>query len=321
MTKKILVTGAAGFIGSHISQKLLENGYSVVGVDILEKNPRHKNFPFHHINILDRKKLDAAIKEKQCSHIIHCAGKTGVRESMRNPLEYYETNAVGTLNLLESVRMHNPDTKLIIFSSSSVYGLQKTVPFSEDMLPNPQSPYGYSKHIMELCAKQYAHIYNLPIIVVRPFSVYGAWGRANMAPHRMIRAAEKGIPFVRYGNNKNNRRDWTYIDDCVGAILQIVKRHDFSRFEIVNIGNGNPVGIEDWIRIMQNYIQQYFKKKILIIKKPANREEMPITHADTKKAKKLIEYNPTTNIEKGLEKVFQHYFQQRDTYKKIWENR
>lgn len=332
--KKILVTGAAGFIGSHICENLLKNGCFVTGIDIVQTNlqssckqfnlsflTKYKHFSFYSISILDRKQLDAEIQEKKYSYIIHCAGKTGVRESLHDPSTYYETNVLGTMYLLDAVRRCNSQAKFIIFSSSSVCGLQKTIPFSETVIPNPQSPYGYSKYCMELVVRQYCEQYGLPAVVVRPFSVYGPRGRMNMAPFLMMRAAEKGEAFTQYGNNENNQRDWTYIDDCVSAVLAIIERRDFKRFEIFNIGNGKPTGIEDWVNIMQNYIEYFFQKRVRIIKKPRNAEEMPITYADIAKAKKMLKYSQKTNIKDGLEKVFQHYMQCRDMYKKIWESR
>lgn len=325
---KILVTGAAGFIGSNISERLLKEGYGVIGVDINNNNlakfnlsfsDRFKKFKYKKINILDKKAVFSLIEEIKPDFLIHCAAKAGVRKSLKNPLIYAETNIIGTQNLLEGLRLYSQKTKSIILSSSSVYGLQEKNYFSEDMIPNPQSVYGVSKYTMELIAKQYYDFYKLPLIIVRPFSVFGPRGRLDMAPFLILKAAEKNETFIKFGNNKNNKRDWTFIDNFVNGILLMIKKKDFVEFEIINLGNGKPIGIDDFISIEKEFIKKYVGKKIKIKKGIRKKEELPLTSANLNKAISMFKYKPEINFEQGMIKFFEYYIKYRKFYIKLYE--
>lgn len=327
--KKILVTGVAGFIGSHICQKLLEHGFNIIGIDSLDDyySPSlkefnlsflksYKGFGFLEEDILNKDKIFALLKTEKIGFLIHCAAQAGARASFKQPLAYTVTNVLGTQTLLEAIRLYRPEIKSILLSSSSVYGIQEKVPFSEEMMLNPQSPYGVSKYIMELMAKQYYDFYKLPLVILRPFSVYGPRGRLDMAPFLIIKSAERDEIFVKYGTNKDNKRDWTYIDDLVDGVLKIIHLFDFSSFEIFNFGNSKPIGIDDFISLGRRMVGQYLKKDLKIVEKPRGKEELPITFADIGKAKRVLGYNPKTDLEKGLEKFFKFYAKHRSIYKK-----
>jgi nucleoside-diphosphate-sugar epimerase len=326
MGKKILITGVAGFIGSHIAEKLLKKGYAVDGLDDLNDyySPKIKEFnlsflqkydlfKFKHLDILSQKEIYEIIEKGKYDYLVHCAARAGVRASVADPLIYSKTNIIGTQILLEGLRLYSPDTKSILLSSSSVYGIQKKSPFSEEMMPNPTSPYGASKYSMELMAKQYSSFFDLSLVIVRPFSIYGPRGRVDMAPFLMVNSAENGRPFIKYGTNEDNKRDWTYIDDFVDGILKIIN-HGFRGYELVNLGNNDPIGIDDFVDHSRKMIREYLKKDLSVIEKPRSKEELPITFADINKAKKLFGYAPQTDFEKGFELFIKYYLDNKDKY-------
>lgn len=314
--KKILVTGSLGFIGYHISESLLKKGFKVVGIDnfsgfyqeldyhhrlkILNK---YRQFLLHKISICEEEKINLIVKKYRFDFCIHCAAKTGIIHSLREPLLYYQTNTEGSAVLLDALRRYNPKTKSILLSSSSVYGIQKQIPLNEKLIPRPISPYGDSKYLMELLAKKYSDIYNLPIIIVRPFSIYGPGGRRDMAPYLLLQAAKNKIPFIQYGNDQNNKRDWTYIDDFVWGIVSIITKHSFKSYEIYNLGNDRPLGIDSFIATASRLIYGYFNRNITILKRRRRKFEMSITHASIDKAKKEFGYCPITQFDEGYEKT------------------
>lgn len=329
MTKnKILITGVAGFIGSHLAERLIQNKYRITGIDNLSNIypdslykynlsllTKYNNFCFSKLDILDRKVIDSLIKKVKPNFIVHCAAKTGIRESLLNPLSYTNTNIIGTQTILEAIRLYSPETKTIILSSSSVYGIQDKLPLTESMSPNPISPYGFSKYAMELLAQQYYNLFNLKIVIVRPFSIYGPRGRINMAPFIAIKSAETGLPFVKFGYNDDNKRDWTYIDDFTDGILKIINKNLFQSYEIFNLGNSKPIGIDDFVRLIKKMTKLYLNKKFQVIEKPRPKSDISITFAHINKAKKLFNYSPKINLAEGLKKLFEDYRKNRQIYK------
>lgn len=330
---KILVTGAIGFIGTHLSKELIDQGHEVIGIDIIEGNDFHPlrkfnfsfipdtdNFKFFDLNILNQELLEKVIKQEQPDYIIHTAAKAGVRTSIKYPLLYTKTNVLGSQNILDAVRKYSPETKLILFSTSSVYGIQDNAPFEETMEPNPLSPYSITKYIMERIARQYNRFYHLPIIIVRPFSIYGPLGRLDMAPFLIIKAAEMGNTFTQFGHSEDNKRDWTYVKDFVQGIMGIVKKHDFKKFDIVNLGNNTPVGIDEFVNTMKDLCKKYLDKDLNVEYGERGKEELPLTYAKIQKAKKLFEYNPKTDFEKGMEELFRFYKKNRKLYLKHFKD-
>lgn len=324
MKRKILITGAAGFIGFHLSERFLSKDFYVIGIDNLSGHypksvyqdtlnllEKHKKFYFQNINVLNEKEMFLLINKQKPDFLIHSAAKTGVQKSITNPLIYTKTNILGTQILLEALRLYSPKTKTILLSSSSVYGKQDNLPLTEKMTPHPISPYGFSKYCMELIAKQYHNLYKIPIVIIRPFSIYGPSGRLDMAPFLVIEAAENEKPFIKYGNNENNQRDWTYIDDFVDEITKIVENYPFRSFEIFNFGNGRPVGVDQFVSITKRLIKKYLNKNLKIIQKTMRDFEMRSNYASIKKAKKVLKYIPKIDFKEGFERFLQYYVQNR----------
>lgn len=310
--KRILITGAAGFIGSHLAESLMKKGFKVFGIDNfsgaydkkyysnnLNILNSYKFFILHKVNLLNQRATNSILKKNNFDFIIHCAAKTNVRESTKNPQEYIRNNVLGTQILLEAIKQYSPQSKIIIFSSSSVYGKQNKVPFSENMIPNPISPYGLSKYLMEQIVKYYSDNYNLKIVVLRPFSIYGPRGRQDMLPSILLNCIKNNLPFTQYGNDKNNKRDWTHIDDLVYILTKIINKYNFKTFEIFNIGRSKPVGIESFIEIFN----ELSKSKIKIIKKTFINIEMPIVYSDISKAKKILDFKPENQINEFIRKI------------------
>ena len=328
---KLILTGAAGFIGSHIGEALLKDGFDVVGIDnlnnyyslslkrrnlsFLEKNT---HFSFVKGDIVNSNFITHLLKKEKPDYLIHCAARAGVRASLDNPLLYVRVNTLGTTNILEGLRLYSPKTKTILLSSSSIYGIQSITPFEESMVPNPLSPYGASKYAMETIANQYFQFYQLPLVIVRPFSIYGPRGRIDMAPFLVIRAAEAGQVFIQYGSNENNRRDWTYIDDFVAGIMKLLKNYSFKEFQIFNLGNSQPIGIDNFINLSRQLIKEYLDEDLKISHQPRGKVELPITYANIKKARTAFGYHPKTSLAEGLEKLYQYYRANRGLYLKVF---
>lgn len=298
-----MITGDAGFIGSHLTHKLLSLGYRVAGVDNFndyynpkikikniaefKKNPRFKQYQ---LDILDEKLKQIFVKTKP-EIIIHLAARAGVRPSLKNPKLYYQVNMIGTKKLLELAKKHH--VKQFIFaSSSSVYGNQEKIPFSEsDKLKKPVSPYAETKLKGEaLCQK-----YNFPTTVLRFFTVYGPNGRPDMAPYLFTQAILEGKTITRYGDG-STKRDYTYIDDIINGVVAAINHP--RPFEIINLGNNYPVSLNNFIRLLEKIIG----KKAIIQEKPRHPADVPQTFADIKKAKKLLNWQPETNLKTGLTK-------------------
>lgn len=304
--RKILVTGNAGFIGSNLTKKLLALGYQVIGIDnfndyynpkIKEKNiAEYKtNFKQYRLDILDKDKLELVFDKEKPQIIIHLAARAGVRPSLSNPKLYFQVNVTGTKNLLDLAKKYS--VKQFIFaSSSSVYGNQKKIPFSEsDKLGKPVSPYAETKLKGEELCRQFNLETKIPTTCLRFFTVYGPSGRPDMAPYLFTQAILNHQPITRYGDG-STQRDYTYIDDIVNGIIAATLRP--LKYEIINLGNNQPVELNRFIKTLE----EITREKARIIEKPRHPADVPRTYADITKAKKLLNWQPTTDLTTGLTK-------------------
>jgi len=317
---KILVTGAAGFIGFHLSQKLLEKKVKVVGVDNLNRyySPklkksrleilkRYPHFSFYKIDISSYSQFKKVFEENKFDKICHLAAQAGVRYSLENPFVYEKSNMVGFLNLLELMRQFKIKN-LVFASSSSVYGGIKKIPFKETMPINqPISLYAATKAANELYAYAYHHLFGINAVGLRLFTVYGPWGRPDMATFLFTEAILKGKP-IKVFNYGKMKRDFTYIDDIVEAITSALEKVEKLGYEIINLGCSRPVLLLDFIKILEKKLGKKAKKEFL----PLQPGDVLATYADISKAKKLLDYQPKVKIEEGLEKFANWY---RDYYK------
>ncbi len=307
-----LVTGAAGFIGSKVAEKLIEAGHSVVGIDNLNdyydvrlKEYRLKqlqslaSFEFEAIDIEDFSALDALFQAHEFKAVYNLAARAGVRYSMENPFVYLNTNANGLLNLLECMR-HYAVGKILLASTSSLYAGQ-AIPFSEDLPVNkPISPYAASKKAAEVMAYTYHHLYQIDVTILRYFTVYGPCSRPDMAIFRFIKWIDEGTPITLYGDGSQSR-DFTYVDDiATGTILG----ERPLGYEIINLGGGqHPVTINEIIGILERLLN----KRAKIDYQPFNKADMVETGADIRKAAKLLQWTPRVSVESGLERTVQWY--------------
>jgi UDP-glucuronate 4-epimerase len=310
---KILVTGCAGFIGSHVSEALLERGDSVVGVDELndyydvsfkEDNlavlKAYPEFKFYKQDIRNYDSLKILFEEEQPEKVVHLAARAGVRPSIQQPLLYEEVNVKGTLNLLDLAKDYH--VKSFVFaSSSSVYGNQKKIPFSEtDNVDNPISPYAATKKAGELLCHNYHHLYGLKISCLRFFTVYGPRGRPDMAPYKFTKNIIEGKPILKYGDG-TTKRDYTYIIDIVKGVIAATDAE--LDYEIINLGNNKPVELNEFIKV----IEDVAGKKAIIEQLPMQPGDVDITYADISKAQKLLGYKPDTTIKQGMKEFFDWY--------------
>lgn len=308
--KSILVTGAAGFIGSNVCKCLLNIGHNVIGVDNFDTfyDPKLKrtningllklsNFKINEGDIRDESFINEIFESNSIDVVIHLAARAGVRPSIEQPGLYYDVNVNGTLRLLESMRKHNVKNMLFA-SSSSVYGNNKKTPFSEtDNVDNPISPYAATKKAGELLCYTYHHLYNFNIFCLRFFTVYGRNQRPEMAIQQFGRLIKEGKPITMYGDG-SSRRDYTYIDDIVDGI--IASMDNLKGYEILNLGNSDTIALEPLIQL----IGKTLGKDVIINRQPMQPGDVDITYADVTKAGKLIGYKPKHSIELGLEKMF-----------------
>ncbi len=310
---KILITGGAGFIGSHLIDRLLERNEEIVCIDnfddfytpeIKRENVKphlkKKNFQLIEGDIREKEDLSKIFKANKIKKVIHLAARPGVRASLKNPLLYVEVNVKGTLNLLELSKDYNVE-QFIFGSSSSVYGVNSKLPFEEGDKTNAQiSPYAVSKKTGELLCYTYSHLYSLPIIVLRFFTVYGPRQRPEMAIHKFtsLMAQDKEIPV--FGNG-NSQRDYTYIADIIEGIIKALEKK--ISYEIFNLGSAHPIELKYLISLLEKNLD----KKARIKKLPLPLGDVPITYADINKSKKLLGYNPQINVEEGIEKFVDWY--------------
>ncbi|MBU1198804.1 MAG: GDP-mannose 4,6-dehydratase [Nanoarchaeota archaeon] len=310
---KILVTGCAGFIGSHVSEALLKRGDSIVGIDNindyysiqqkennLEILKEQKDFVFHKEDIRNYSGLKEIFEKEKPDKVIHLAARAGVRPSIEQPLLYEEVNVKGTFNLLDLAKDYK--VKNFVFaSSSSVYGNQKKIPFSEtDDVNNPISPYAATKKTGELICHTYHHLYNINVTCLRFFTVYGPRGRPDMAPYMFTESILKGEPITRFGDG-TTKRDYTYVSDIVQGVIAANDKE--LEYEIINLGNNQPVMLNDFIQVIENATG----KKAVIKEMPMQPGDVDITYADITKANKLLGYKPTTSIEAGMKKFVEWY--------------
>jgi UDP-glucuronate 4-epimerase len=319
----ILVTGAAGFIGSHLCERLLENNLQVAGIDnfdpfydpeIKKKNLRnfnnHPKFHFHEISITDIAALEKVFSEHQFSHIIHLAAKAGVRPSIEQPFAYKTTNIDGTMNLLELTRQHRIN-RFIFASSSSVYGNNKKIPFSEnDPVDNPISPYAATKKAGELICYTYHHLYKINIFCLRFFTVYGPRQRPEMAIHKFTRQIDAGEPVDLYGFGQP-KRDYTYIEDILQGVVSAIEKVD--GYEIFNLGESKTISTSDLIDI----IEEKIGKKAIRNQVGMQPGDVNVTFADINKAQKLLNYKPKTSIDEGVSKFAEWYLARNRILKEV----
>ena len=309
----MLVTGGAGFIGSHVCDALLKKGYVVVCLDNfndyylperkrknIEHNLKNKAFFLEEKDITQFKKLKEVFKKHKINTVIHLAARAGVRASLKNPFIYEKVNVKGTLNLLELSRQFNIKT-FVFGSSSSIYGLNKKTPFSEDDKTDSLiSPYAATKKAGEMLCHAYSKVHGLNVTCLRFFTVYGPRGRPDMAPYLFTKRINQGKPIIRYGDG-TSKRDYTYIKDVIQGVLSASKK-PYS-FEIFNISNSKTIELNKFISVIENLLG----KKARIIQKQMPKEDVPITYADISKAKKFLNYNPKTNIEQGMNEFVEWY--------------
>lgn len=308
VTQKILVTGCAGFIGSHTCEYLLKCGHQVLGIDNLndyydverkmqnlEMLKKYENFTFRKEDICDTNSISEWKPDKIC----HLASMAGVRYSIEHPKLYVKVNIEGFIHILEESRK-NKVQQIVYASSSSVYGLNKKVPFSEDdPIATPNSPYASSKMAMELFAKTYHQLYNLNLIGLRFFTVYGPRGRPDMAPYKFLKAIKEGTTFQKYGDGTSSR-DYTYVDDIVSGVVASLDNEKEVKCEVYNLGNSSPVSLNEFIALCEK-----------VVGKQANYEQIgnqlgdvPHTYADISKAKRDLGYDPKVGLDEGLSLMY-----------------
>ena len=331
MSKAILVTGAAGFIGFHLATKLVGQGYNVLGIDNLNdyydvnlKHSRlallnaHPNFTFRQIELSDKLNLDKLFAEFKFPYVVNLAAQAGVRYSITNPYAYLNSNLTGFLNILEACR-HNKVQHLVYASSSSVYGANKNMPFSvQQNVDHPLSLYAATKKSNELMAHTYSSLYNLPTTGLRFFTVYGPWGRPDMALFLFTKAILEGKPIDVYNNGKM-KRDFTYVDDIVEAIARLVPKitkpnsdwngnqpdpaTSFAPYRIFNIGNNKPVELLRFVEV----IEENLGKKAIKNFMPLQDGDVPETFADVDDLMREVDFKPATPIEVGVKNFVEWY--------------
>ncbi|MBI2575334.1 GDP-mannose 4,6-dehydratase [Candidatus Woesearchaeota archaeon] len=313
----VLVTGGAGFIGSHVADKLLERGDKVSCVDNfndyyepemkkrnIKQAQQNRNFTLYREDILNLKQMEDIFGKAKPEAVIHLAARVGVRPSLKEPLLYEEVNVKGTLHILELCRKHGI-RKIVFASSSSVYGANKKVPFSEDdRTDRPISPYGATKKAGELLCHSYNSLYRMDISCLRFFTVYGERGRPDMAPYKFTKLISEGKEIDVSGDGRT-KRDYTYVADIVQGVTAALDRE--LGYEIINLGNSNTVELQYLIGL----IEKELGKKARIKEMPMQPGDLPVTCADITKAKRLLGFSPRTKIEAGIKNLVAWYNQQR----------
>lgn len=310
--KKILLTGGAGFIGSHVLDALVAEDYSVVVIDDFNAyyNPAFKaeniaryatdsRVKVYRGSITDLPLLNEIFSKEPIGAVIHLAARAGVRPSIANPKLYQEVNVGGTENILELCKEHGI-TKFIFASSSSVYGNQTKIPFSETDPIYPISPYAETKKSVELMAQSYHLLYGISCIGLRFFTVYGERGRPDMAPYLFTEKILKGEPIQKFGDG-TSRRDYTYIADIVSGIMSCLDAD--LKYEIINLGNNKPVTLNEFIAT----IEKITGKKADIHSMPKQPGDVELTYADIDKAQALLDWYPTTSFKEGMERFVAWY--------------
>jgi len=321
---KVLVTGAAGFIGSALSLRLLDRGDEVVGIDNLNdyydielkksrlaRTQDHPGYTDIRIDLEDREGIAALFSEHKPDSVVNLAAQAGVRYSIENPLAYVDTNLLGFANILEGCR-HNQVGHLVYASSSSVYGSNTNMPFSvHDNVDHPVSLYAASKKANELMAHTYSHLYRIPTTGLRFFTVYGPWGRPDMALFKFTHNILAGKPIDVF-NHGNHRRDFTYIDDIVEGVIRVLDRipgpnpewsgdvpdsaTSTAPYQLYNIGNNNPVELMRYIEVLEECLGKKAEKNML----PLQPGDVPATYADISDLVRDVNYKPDMSIEQGI---------------------
>jgi UDP-glucuronate 4-epimerase len=327
----LLITGCAGFIGFHLAKKRLKMGDKVVGVDNLNdyydvtlkearlaKLKQYDNFSFEKLDISDRELVPELFEKYQFTKVVNLAAQAGVRYSLENPLAYIDSNVLGFTNIIEGCRHHNIE-HLVYASTSSVYGANESQPFSESKaVDHPLAIYAASKKCNELIAHAYAHLYGLPSTGLRFFTVYGPWGRPDMALFLFTKAMMKDEP-INVFNHGNMIRDFTYVDDIVEGISRAVDKpaepnkewdaqnpdpaSSYAPYRIYNIGNSNPVPLMDYIHA----VEKALGKKAELNMMPMQEGDVPSTFADTSKLENDLGYKPQTSVDEGVAKFVKWY--------------
>ncbi len=328
---KILVTGAAGFIGMHVAKRLLARGDEVVGVDNLndyydvqlkqdrlEQLKPHDNFRFVKMDIADREAMAALFAKEQFQRVINLAAQPGVRYSLKNPHAYINSNIVGFTNILEGCR-HNKVEHLVYASSSSVYGANSNMPFSvHQNVDHPVSLYAATKKASELMAHTYSHLYNLPTTGLRFFTVYGPWGRPDMSPSLFTSAIVENRPIDVFNEGKM-QRDFTYVDDIVEGVVRVLDRiatpdpdfdtnqpdpaTSYAPYRLYNIGNHEPVQLMAFIETIENAVGKTAVKNML----PMQAGDVVATYADVEDLKQAVGFEPKTPLASGIGKFVEWY--------------
>ncbi|AXF55307.1 NAD-dependent epimerase [Salicibibacter kimchii] len=328
---KILITGAAGFIGMHFARRLLDDGFNVVGLDNLNDyyQPQLKydridvlnnysHFRFAEGDLADREMLETLFHEESFTHVVNLAAQAGVRYSLENPHAYVGANLVGFTNILEACRHHEIE-HLIYASSSSVYGANQKMPFStSDEVNHPVSLYAATKKANELLAHSYSHLYNLPTTGLRFFTVYGPWGRPDMAYYSFTKDIMEGNP-IKVFNNGEMMRDFTYINDIVEGMVRLLDykpegNPDFDKsnpnpsesyapYKVYNIGNNQPVKLMDFIRTIEKHIGKEAKIEYL----PMQPGDVEATYADIESLQMATGFSPSTTIDEGIGEFVEWY--------------
>lgn len=331
MGEKILVTGAAGFIGFHLSMRLLDRGDEVVGLDSVNdyydvnlKKARlaqlegRSGFRFVQMGLEDREGIARLFKDERFDKVVNLAAQAGVRYSLINPHAYVDSNLVGFINILEGCR-HNGVKHLVFASSSSVYGANTRMPFSvHDNVDHPVSLYAATKKANELMAHTYSHLYKLPCTGLRFFTVYGPWGRPDMALFLFTKAILEDRPIDVYNFGKM-RRDFTYIDDIVEGVIRVTDNNaapnpnwsgdspdpgtSYAPYRIYNIGNNSPVELLRFIEVLEYALGKKAKKNLL----PIQPGDVPATYADVDDLMKDVGFKPATSIEEGIGRFVEWY--------------
>lgn len=327
----ILITGTAGFIGFHLSKKLLDDGHKVVGIDNLNNYydvklkedrlailKKHSNFKFEKVSLEDREGINKVFEGYKPTHVVNLAAQAGVRYSLQNPHAYIDSNIVGFVNLLEACR-YNEVKHLIFASSSSVYGANTKMPFSvHDNVDHPVSLYAATKKANELMAHTYSHLYGIPTTGLRFFTVYGPWGRPDMALFIFTKSIIEGKP-IKVFNYGKMKRDFTYIDDIIEGVVRLIDKipepnpnwsgdkpdpgTSYAPYRLYNIGNNQPVELMRFIETIERALGKEAVKEFL----PLQAGDVPQTYADVDDLMRDVGFKPSTTIEEGIAKFVEWY--------------
>ncbi len=310
---RVLVTGGAGFIGSHVVEALLARGDRVVALDCfsdflysaarkqrnLARAAAHPQFSLENADITDAPALQRIFAEMQPESVIHLAGMAAVGPSVGQAALYTRVNVLGSINVLDAARAAGVG-HIVVASSSTVYGDTGGAAFREDQPLRPMSPYGATKAAVEAMAQSYASLYDLPITALRFFNAYGPRVRPDLATYRFVDAVHRGIPIQLRGDG-SVQRDYTYVGDTVAGILAALDSPD--GYRVFNLGNAHPIVIRDLIRVVERIVE----RPAIIEQQPALRADLPVTYADNSRARAALGYHPTTDIASGIARLYDWY--------------